>query len=153
MKTKRESIKGYKINFTTNTIIMNYKFAKACQDYGSAEYKLMIQIKADFPMMTVVTEAGRKVTSTNVKKRLTYKNIEKHIMAYSNADELLNTFELAIQLSKPLASPYKYVCDWFYAQFPDYDNPVKALSNTYYDVKLVDLPDTNKYQKKESFEA
>ena len=46
--------------------------------------------------------------------------MEKHIRANDNADELLDVFETVKALSAPLASPYKYVSDWFKIQFPDY---------------------------------
>ena len=64
MRTQRHSIKGYTINYSTNTIIMNYKFAKSAQDYGSAEYQLLTKIKADFPTMKVSVIAGRKINTT-----------------------------------------------------------------------------------------
>lgn len=153
MRTQRHSIKGYTINYSTNTIIMNYKFAKSAQDYGSAEYQLLTKIKADFPTMKVSVIAGRKIDTTNIKKRLTYKNIAECISAYANADELLENFEQVKLLSKPLASPYKYVCDWFYSQFPEYQDSNKSLLNTKLLVKLVDLPDESKYKRKESYEA
>ena len=148
MRTQRHSIKGYTINYSTNTIIMNYKFAKSAQDYGSAEYKLLMKIKADFPEMSVSVIAGRKIDTTNIKKRLTYKNIAECISAYANADELLENFEQVKLLSKPLASPYKYVCDWFYSQFPEYNDPIKSILNSQNNIELVALPDDSKYTKK-----
>ena len=35
------NVKGYKIDFTTNTVVMNYKFAEASEKYGSPEYRLL----------------------------------------------------------------------------------------------------------------
>ena len=148
MRTERHSIKGYKINYSTNTISLNYKFAKSAQDFGSPEYSLLKQLREELPVMTIVVEAGRKINTTNLKKRLTYDNIEKHINAYSNSTELLENFYRAIELSKPLASPYKYVCDWFYSQFPEYDNPIKSIFNSQTSIELVALPDDSKYTKK-----
>lgn len=153
MRTQRYSLKGYKINYSTNTITMNYKFAKKAQDFGSPEYELMKQIKEDFPMMTTIVEAGRKITTTNVKKRFTYDNMAEHIKAYRNAAELLERFELAKKLSKPLASPYKYVCDWFNEQFPNYKDAVKSTDDAFTDVDLIDLPEVNNYERKESYIA
>ena len=153
MKTYRHSLKGYKINYSTNTISMNYKFAKSAQDFGSPEYMLLKSLREDFPMMTTVVEAGRVIDKKRLKKRLTYTRIVKHISVYANADELLANFEIAKQLSQPLASPYKYVCDWFYNQFPDYDDSTKSLSNSLNGVKLVELPNTENYDKKDSYQA
>jgi len=149
MRTNRNSIKGYKINYSTNTISMNYKFAKSAQDFGSAEYKLLKALREDFPMMTTVVETGRKIDTTKLTKRLTYANILEHISAYSNSDELIANFERAKELSKPLASPYKYVRDWFDAQFPEFRDVVKSIEKSYEGVKLVEMPDIANYKLKE----
>ncbi len=112
--------KGYKVLFTSNTVIMNKKFAAAAALCGSAEYKILKQIKKDFPQMQEQIVSGRERKSTAVNTRLTYENMERYIMAYENAEELMEVFYTVRALSLPLASPYKYVSDWFKAQFPDY---------------------------------
>lgn len=76
MATKK--ISGYRIDFTTGTLIMNYKFYAASQQYGSPEYKLVKSITKDFPNLTVSVQAGREVTTANKNKRMTYKNIAYH---------------------------------------------------------------------------
>ena len=111
---------GYKILFNDNMVIMNYKFAAAAAKYGTKENKLMKDIRTDFPGMVEVVVSGRERPSAKSNSRLTYANMEKHIRAYDNADELLEVFETVKALSAPLASPYKYVSDWFKVQFPDY---------------------------------
>ena len=113
---------GYKILFDTNTVIMNYKFAAAAAKYGTRENQLMRDIRADFPGMKEVVVSGRVQTSAKSNARLTYENMEKYIRVYENADELLAVFETVKAASVALASPYKYVCDWFKAQFPEYKN-------------------------------
>lgn len=148
MKIKRnDEVTGYKLDFATGTLTINYKFAKALSDYGSPEYLRYKAILADFPDLKVIRKAGRTVTSTRPNKRLTYENMERHIKAYENADELLDVFETVKAASVPLASPYKYVCDWFKAQFPDYKNAV-----VFNDGKLTVIPqkapDTKEYKQK-----
>ena len=44
-----KKISGYRIDFTTDTLIMNYKFYAASQQYGSPEYNLVKSITKDFP--------------------------------------------------------------------------------------------------------
>lgn len=112
---------GYKIMFATNTVIMNHKFATAAQKYGTKENKLMKNIRRDFPGMAEVIVSGRERKSAAPNTRLTYANMETHISAYDNAAELLEAFQTVKALSKATASPYKYVSDWFKAQFPEYD--------------------------------
>ena len=112
--------KGYKILFNENTVIMNYKFAAAAAKYGTPENKLMKNIRNDFPGMTEVVVSGREQTSAKKNTRLTYENMETHIKVYENADELMEVFASVKALSQTCASPYKYVRDWFEAQFPNY---------------------------------
>ena len=138
---------GYKILFDTNTIIMNYKFAAAAAEYGSSENKLMKSISEDFPGMAEVVVSGRVQTTAKANHRLTYENMEKHIRVYENADELLEVFETVKAASAALASPYKYVADWFKAQFPNYKNAV-VFNDGKLTVAPVKKPDIIQYKQK-----
>ena len=51
--------KGYKIDFTNNTLVMNYKFHSASQEYGTPENKLVKKILKDFPRYQLVTVRGK----------------------------------------------------------------------------------------------
>ena len=141
--------KGYKINFANNTLVMNYKFHAASQEYGTDENKLVKAILADFPTLTVIIKAGRDVKTTNKNKRLTYANMEKHISAYENSAELLDVFETVKALSKTAASPYKYVTDWFVAQFPDYKK-APVFKEEKLTVLPVKAPDIKEYKIKKT---
>ena len=119
-----------------NTVIMNYKFAAAAAEYGTPEYNILKGIRADFPGMAEVVMSGREQKSPRPNTRLTYENMEKHIRVYDNADELLEVFKTVKAASATVASPYKYVADWFKAQFPDYQKKV-----VFKDGKLTTIPD------------
>ena len=141
---------GCKIDFTNNTLVMNYKFYAASQEYETRENTLVKQILNDFPSLTVVVKAGREVKTTRPNKRLTYENMEKHIWCYPNAEELLVAFEMAKIKSKVVASPYAYVVDWFRAQFPNYkDGKACVTAST---AEIVPPPDTSTYKQKENEE-
>ena len=148
-KQRADELKGYKIDFVKNTLTLNYKFADAAfNDYGSPEYRRMKDILADFPQLKVIVEAGRKITTTRKTKRLTYDNMRTYIGQFDNAEELEAMFDKVQLMSKPLASPYKYVQDWFKAQFPNYKEcptPGKVDQK----VAVVDAPDTNNYKAKD----
>jgi len=141
--------KGYKIDFTHNTLVMNYKFHSASQEYGTDENKLVKEILTDFPSLTIVVKAGREVKTTSKNKRLTYDNMKKHIAAYDNAAELLEVFETVKALSKPAASPYKFVADWFVAQFPDY-NKAPTFKDGELTVLPVKVPNIKEYKIKKT---
>ena len=117
---------GYKILFDKNTVIMNYKFAAAAAKYGTPENMLLKNIRNDFPGMTEVVVSGREQTSPRPNHRLTYKNMEKYIGACSDGKALLVEFETVKAQSKTATSPYKYVCDWFVNQFPNYKTALKV---------------------------
>lgn len=111
---------GYKIDFTTNTVIMNCTFAKKANEYGSDEYNILKGIREDFPQISVVVKKGREQKKANKNKRLTYDNMRSYISVLDNSDELLDAFEGVIALSAAQKSPYKFVSDWFKDQFPKY---------------------------------
>ena len=138
---------GYKILFATNTVIMNKKFAAAAEKYGTRENKLMKNIRKDFPGMAEVIVSGRECDKAKANSRLTYENMETHISVYENADELLEVFKTVKALSKACASPYKYVADWFKAQFPEYKNSL-VLENGTLKVAPVKAPEIIEYKQK-----
>lgn len=112
--------KGYEIDFTTNTIYVNYKFADASKKRGTDEYNLMQELREELPNFKIEKRAGRKQTTCNASKRLTYANMEEYIRVQDNADELMAYFEIAKAESKKENSPYAFVRDWFVKQFPNY---------------------------------
>lgn len=151
MATTNKMIKpgreGYKILFDTNTVIMNYKFAAAAAKYGTKENRIIRNIRHDFPGMTEIVVAGRVQTTAKANHRLTYENMEKHIRVYDNADELLEVFKTVKAASATVASPYKYVADWFKAQFPDY-RTAPMLKDGSLSVVPVAAPETKDYKQK-----
>lgn len=150
MRTNRvDAVKGYKLDFATNTLTVNYKFHRAMSDFGSPEYLRYKEILNDFPQLRVIVKAGRTITTTRPTKRLTYENMDSYIGCYENRDELRNAFAIVQQKSKLVASPYKYVRDWFEAQFPDYRNAIDSGVEQSA-VLLVAIPDMTKYKAKET---
>ena len=130
-KTKRVTPgrEGYKILFAENTVIMNKKFAAAAAKYGTKENRIIRNIRHDFPGMAEVIVSGRECDKAKPNHRLTYEHMEAYIEVYENAEELKAVFETVKATSVVLASPYKYVSDWFKAQFPNYDKPVVFKDN------------------------
>ena len=110
----------YKVDFTNNTLTMSKAFEDAANDPSTPEYKLLQQIRADFPGLTVARKSRRPSKKTNPSKNLTYANMEQYIKAFKNAAELLAEFEKAKQLAGPQTNRYQYVRRWFLKQFPNY---------------------------------
>lgn len=143
-----KKLKGYKIDFATNTLIMNYKFHAAAQEYGTEEYKMVKLIQADFPDIAVVVKAGREQKKPQARKRMTYANMKKYIEQYDNAKELLKRFEVVKKTSAMVANPYKYVADWFIDQFPNYKEAPAFKDGKLYVVPK-EAPDLREYKQKE----
>ena len=99
MANKNNKIKGYEIDFTTNTLFMNYKFAEASTQYGTPEYKLLQNIKNDLPNIKIVKRAGRNTKTCNANKRMTYANMENYISGAENMarDMMKNILEYMMQ--------------------------------------------------------
>ena len=149
MATKRVTPgrEGYKILFNENTVIMNHKFAAAAAKYGTKENKLIKSIRKDFPGMSEIIVSGREQKKPNTNTRLTYKNMESYIQTYENSDELLDVFETVKALSLATASPYKYVCDWFKLQFPNYKK-TPVLKDGKLTAAPAKTPELSEYKKK-----
>ena len=74
-----------------------------------------------------------------------HQNMETHIRSYENAEALLAAFETAKARSAPLASPYKYVSDWFKQQFPNYAHAVTTEQHPG-TITLISMPDVGAYK-------
>lgn len=125
--TNITNIKGYKIDFVNNTLIMNYKFSKQAMVYGSPEYIMRKAILEDFPYLTTVVQSGRVKKTARPTKRLTYDNMRIYIGTQKNSEALLKAFERAIARSQKNKGYYKYVRDWFNKQFPNHEDVTESI--------------------------
>ena len=113
-------IRGYKIDFSTNTVKVNHKFAKAYSTFGTPEFWLVETIRAKFPNMRFVEVSGRQNKTCHHDKNLTYKNMETYITSKPNADELMAAYWIARTEAIVSKSRHAHVREWFVKQFPDF---------------------------------
>ena len=131
----------YKVDFVANTITITAAFAKAMNDPTSAEYKIIAQIRKDFPEMEIIrkthktpskyqTKTGEKF-NCNQFKNLTYKNMETFIMGLPSAEAYMNEYLfLKNYAAEVQTNGYTIIRRWFVAQFPDFrKNPIVYLTN------------------------
>ena len=131
----------YKVDFVANTITITAAFAKAMNDPTSAEYKIIAQIRKDFPEMEIIrkthktpskyqTKTGEKF-NCNQFKNLTYKNMETFIMGLPAAEAYMNEYLfLKNYAAEVQTNGYTIIRRWFVAQFPDFrKNPIVYLTN------------------------
>ena len=130
----------YKVDFVANTITITAAFAKAMNDPTSAEYKIIAQIRKDFPEMEIIrkthktpskyqTKTGEKF-NCNQFKNLTYKNMETFIMGLPSAEAYMNEYLfLKNYAAEVQTNGYTIIRRWFVAQFPDFrKNPIVYLT-------------------------
>lgn len=110
----------YKIDFTNNTLTISKAFEDAANDPSTPEYKLLQQIRADFPGLMIVRKTRRPSKKANPNKNLTYSNMERYIKALTNTNDLLKEFESVKELAGAQTNSYQYVRGWFLKQFPNY---------------------------------
>jgi len=131
----------YKVDFVANTITITAAFAKAMNDPTSAEYKIIAQIRKDFPEMEIIrkthktpskyqTKTGEKF-NCNQFKNLTYKNMETFIMGLPAAEAYMEEYLfLKNYAAEVQTNGYTIIRRWFVAQFPDFrKNPLAYLTN------------------------
>lgn len=134
----------YKIDFVNNTLTMSKAFEEALNNPASQEYKLLKQLCADFPGLTIIRKTRRAPKKAHPTKNLTYKHMEQYMSVFQNADELLAQFEVVKTCSLEQPSPYKFVRDWFETQFPKYKEKPDFSPNA---SKVVDLVAFQKKQE------
>lgn len=130
----------YKVDFVANTITITAAFAKAMNDPTSAEYKIIAQIRKDFPEMEIIrkthktpskyqTKTGEKF-NCNQFKNLTYKNMETFIMGLPAAEAYMEEYLfLKNYAAEVQTNGYTIIRRWFVAQFPDFrKNPLAYLT-------------------------
>lgn len=147
--SKGLNINGYKINFTNNTLEMNYSFSAAAAEYGSTEYNIYVGIHKDFPNIKDVVLSGREKKKPSKTRKISYAKFESYIKAVDDEKETIFTeYKKVKEMSKAQKSPYKYVCDWFEAQFPNYTETPStvALATS----KVSQFPTNEEETKKEA---
>ena len=97
-------------------------FAKKAKIFGTDEYKLWREFKAENPEYVMVVKTIKKNPDKRTTKNLKYENMRKFIKEQDNAEELLQEFEKEIRMSKIQSNPYKAVLAWFLQKFENYDS-------------------------------
>lgn len=112
------------IRYTTNTIEMTKKFAKAAEKFGSDEYKSLQEAKRDNPTFKVVIVSRKATEKKDSYKGLTYEYMEKYIKTHDDAEakmnEYLNLRGLSEEAQDALAEPCSYneIRAWFLKTYP-----------------------------------
>lgn len=110
-------MKNININFESKTIEMTKVYANKARQYGSPEYKEMIEACKAFPTFKLVTKNNTKKNPTAVKG-LTYDFMEKYIKAH-DTDLLPEFYTLTGKSNEDVfaVASYGEVRQWFLSKY------------------------------------
>ena len=132
----------FKFDVVSQTLTITAKFNEQMANPESAEYKLVMQLRTDFPNLTIArkthktpshytTKSGEKF-NCNQFKNLTYDRMEKFISALPQNEEYMREYTFVKEFGSLVqTNAYTLVRKWFVAQFPEFrKNPLFYLNNT-----------------------
>lgn len=114
------------VNAANNTIELSKKFAKAACQYGTEEYRMLQEVRRDYPGFKVV-EVSRKNSKSNKNtfKGLTYEYMEAYISTHDEDGAKMRKFAILTGSKKSedtkvmKAASYQQVKNWFLAEFEE----------------------------------
>lgn len=105
-------------------------FAKNARIYGTEEYRIWREFKAENPEFVMVVKTIKKNPDKKTYKNLTYKNMRDFIKENDNKKkELEKEFDKQIRMSKIQSNPYRAVLAWFLQKFENYDSYKEFFKN------------------------
>ena len=124
MKKITAAVKKSAPKFVDDThVLVTKEFAKNARIFGTPEYKLWKEIKADCSEAEMVLKSIKKnPNKKNDTKNMTYERMAIYIREQDNAETLMIEFKKQISLSKVQSNPYRCVLAWFIQQFENYDD-------------------------------
>ena len=113
-----------------NTAIVTKTFQKKASIYGTDEFKLWREYKAQFPDAVMTTKEIKKNPNKKTStKNMTYENMALFIKEQDNAVALMAEFKREYNKSKVQANPYRYVLAWFKQKFEDHNSYMEYFEN------------------------
>ena len=113
------------INHKNNTIEMTKKFYTESCKYGSEEYKVLQEVRRDYPGYKPVVAKTKKSGTSDPFKGLTFEYMEIYIMKHDDEKQsvmaefkmLRGEDELSMSMDAQSKS-YLMIRDWFLEQYP-----------------------------------
>lgn len=114
------------VNAATRSIVLSKKFAVAAAKYGTEEYRMLQEVRRDYPGFKVV-EVARKASKNarNTYKGLTYEYMEAYISKHDKDGTKMRQFFILTASEKSeetkvmKAVSYQKVKNWFLAEFEE----------------------------------
>lgn len=106
-----------KIDFETETIIMNAAFAKAASHVGTKEFRQLQEIHRDYPTFRITTRTIKRNSNKESYRGLTYEYMERYIATH-DAD-MMKVFDEMRLISECHSVRYPTIKKWFLETFPE----------------------------------
>lgn len=134
-----------------NTARVTKAFMKRANIFGTDEFKLWREYKAEFPNAVMTTKKIKKNPDKKTTRNMTYDNMEEFLSTLPNSKELLDELEIIKKRSLVQKSPYHYVLDWFSETVEGYDDFKKFAAQKEAENKQAETQiATNEAEKKQS---
>ena len=119
MKTNNIS-REYKIDYISEKIIVTKKFLKAAGVYNSPEYKLMKELRADYPAFAFEEKKIDKKAGKVTHKNLTFEKMREHLVVRFGKDsDTVKRYDYLMEFYKPHAGRYAKIKSWYLEQCKD----------------------------------
>ena len=112
---------NYKIDFSSNTIILNKKFAKeASRDINSEAYRTIRTLRADYLDFKFVEKTIEKKKGKKTYANLTFEAMREHIILIDGeGSTTLTKYEYLMDFYKTHAGRYAKIKAWYLEQYKD----------------------------------
>ena len=131
MKTTKKQ-QAYNIDYITETITVTKKFLKAASVYNSPEYKLMKEIRADYPTFKFAEKEIAKKAGKTTHKNLTFEKMREHIIIRDGEEsETLKRYDYLLEFYKTHTGRYAKIKAWYLKQYKaEYEEETSEESST-----------------------
>ena len=119
MKTNNMS-REYKIDYISEKITVSKKFLKAAGVYNSPEYKLMKELRADYPAFTFEEKKIDKKVGKVTHKNLTFEKMHEHlVIRFGKDSDTVKRYDHLMEFYKTHAGRYAKIKSWYLEQCKD----------------------------------
>ena len=119
MKTNNIS-REYKIDYISEKITVSKKFLKAAGVYNSPEYKLMKELRADYPAFAFEEKKIDKKAGKVTHKNLTFEKMHEHlVIRFGKDSDTVKRYDYLMEFYKTHAGRYAKIKSWYLEQCKD----------------------------------
>lgn len=119
-----------KIDYSANTIVVTKGFLQQAEIFGTDEYRILKQIRMDYPSMMILTRTVRNGNRKSDSKGLTYKYMRRFI-AIMDAQNLPTFDKLMLHhelYENDNTKVYHLVKNWFLENYPHHKEMIVAAA-------------------------